>query len=319
MLGIRYPVFQGAMAHVSSTYHLPAAVSNAGGLGILATGSQMEPKELRDQIRFLKEHTEAPYGVNVVANNPFLQEILDIISKEGASVATYGIGNPEKIIRTLKPVGIKCIPVIPSVKWAVRAEQDGADALIIEGMESGGHVGHISTFPLVPQVIDAVEIPVIAAGGIADARGFVAALALGAEGIQMGSRFLVTKESRVPKSTKRAIIESDIEDTVVTGNITGLRCRVLKNKLAAEMLRLEEKGASREMARFGSGKMYSAFVEGDPINGSVMIGQVCGMIKGEISVKELIREMVQEAENIIVSLVRIHQSKKDSLPAKGDN
>ena len=262
MLGIEYPIFQGAMAHVSSTYHLPAAVSNGGGLGILATGSQMEPGELRGQIRRLKENTTAPYGVNVVATNPHLQEILEIIAEEGAAVATYGIGNPEKIIKALKPVGIKCIPVIPSLKWAVRAEQDGADALIIEGMESGGHVGFIATLPLVPLVVDAVKVPVIAAGGIGDSRGFAASLALGADGIQMGSRFIVTKESRVPALTKQAITEAAGEDTVITGNITGLRCRVLRNRLAEEMLKLEGKGASREMARFGSGKMYSAFVEG---------------------------------------------------------
>ena len=302
MLGIRYPIFQGAMAHVSSTYHLPTAVSNAGGLGILATGSQMEPEELQRQIRLLKAHTKAPYGVNVVATNPFLQEILNIIAKEGAYAATYGIGNPEKIIKTLKPEGIKCIPVIPSVKWAIRAEKDGADALVIEGMESGGHVGYVSTLPLVPQVIDAVNIPVVAAGGIGDARGFAVALALGADGIQMGSRFIVTKESLVPQSTKRAIIESQLEDTVITGNITGLRCRVLRNNLAETMLVLEERGASREMSQFGSGKMYSAFIEGDPVNGSVMLGQICGMIREELSAEELIREMVEGVEGIIYSL-----------------
>lgn len=309
MLGIKYPIFQGAMAHVSSTYHLPAAVSNAGGLGILATGSHMEPKELRRQIRLLREHTDKPYGINVLANHPRLQEILDIIAEEGAAMASYGIGNPEKIIKTLRPIGIRCIPVIPSVKWAIRAERDGADALIIEGMESGGHVGYISTLPLVPQVMDAVKIPVIAAGGIADARGLVAALALGAEGIQMGSRFIVVKESLVPESTKRAIIESNIEDTVITGNITGLRCRVLKNKLAEEMLKLEEKGASEEMARFGSGKMHLAFVEGDPVNGSVMVGQVCGMMKEELSVNEFIQQMISEVENILLSV-----EKKLNLP-----
>ena len=304
MLGIKYPIFQGAMAHVSSTFHLPAAVSNAGGLGILATGSQMKPDELRNQIRLLKEHTNAPYGVNVVATHPHLEEILETIAVEGAFVATYGIGNPEKIIRALKPSGIKCIPVIPSLKWAVRAEQDGADALIIEGMESGGHVGYIATLPLVPQVVDAVNIPIVAAGGIADARGLVAALALGAEGIQMGSRFIVTKESRVPTLTKRAIVEASIEDTVITGNITGLRCRVLNNNLAKEMIKLEKKGASQEMARFGSGKMYSAFVEGDPVNGSVMLGQVCGMIREELSVRDLLEQTIHEATNIIRSMKR---------------
>jgi enoyl-[acyl-carrier protein] reductase II len=311
MLGIKHPIFQGAMAHVSSTYHLPAAVSNAGGLGILATGSHLEPEGLKEQIRLLKKHTDKPYGINVLANHPRLQEILDIIAEEGAAIASYGIGNPEKIIKTLKPIGIRCVPVIPSVKWAIRAERDGADALIIEGMESGGHVGYIATLPLVPQVIDAVKIPVIAAGGIADARGLVAALALGAEGIQMGSRFIVVKESLVPQTTKRAIIESHIEDTVITGNITGLRCRVLKNKLAEEMLKLEEKGASEEMARFGSGKMYSAFTEGDPVNGSVMVGQVCGMMKEELSVDELIQQMISETENILLSI-----EKKLDLPLK---
>lgn len=304
MLGIQYPIFQGAMAHVSSTYHLPAAVSNAGGLGIFAVGSHLEPQELRRQLRLLKEHTEKPYGVNVLANHPRLQEILDVIVEEGAAMASYGIGNPEKIIKTLKPFGIKCIPVIPSVKWAIRAERDGANALIIEGMESGGHVGYVSTLPLVPQVIDAVKVPVVAAGGIADSRGLVAALALGADGVQMGSRFIVVKESQVPEATKRAILESHIEDTVITGNITGLRCRVLKNPLAEEMIRLEEKGASEEMTRFGSGKMYLAFVEGDPVNGSVMVGQVCGMIQEELSANDLIQRMISEAEGILRSVER---------------
>ena len=299
MLEIKYPIFQGAMAHVSSTYHLPAAVSNAGGLGIFAVGSHLEPSELKRQIGLLKEHTDKPYGINVLANHPRLPGILDVIVKEGAAMASYGIGNPEKIIKALKPIGIKCIPVIPSVKWAVRAERDGADALIIEGMESGGHVGYISTFPLVPQVIDAVNIPVVAAGGIADSRGLVAALSLGADGIQMGSRFIVVKESLVPEATKKAILESRVEDTVITGNITGLRCRVLKNELAEEMVRLEEKGASEEMSRFGSGKMHLAFVEGDPVNGSVMVGQICGMMKEDISAAKLIQQMIGEAENIL--------------------
>jgi enoyl-[acyl-carrier protein] reductase II len=294
MLGIKYPIFQGAMAWVSFP-ELVAAVSNAGGLGILA-GTMYEPKELREAIREVKGLTDKPFGVNLLAGSPVIEENMEVIMEEKPAAVTYGIGNPQAIIKRVKETEIKAIPVIPSVRHALRAEKDGADAMVISGIEGGGHVGYIGTLPLVPQAADAVKVPILAAGGIADGRGLAAALTLGAEGVQMGSRFVVSRESPVPLSVKQKVMSSNVEDTVITGNITGLRCRVLKNKLAEEFLKLEQLKASREvMAAFGTGKMRQAFVQGDEVDGSIMIGQVCGMIREVPTCKEIIEEMVSEA------------------------
>lgn len=295
LLGIKYPIFQGAMAWVSYP-ELVAAVSNAGGLGILA-GGMYEPPELREAIREVKNLTDKPFGVNLLAGSPIINENVDVIIEEQPAAVTYGIGNPEAIMKRIKPTEIKAIPVIPSVKHALRAEADGADAMVISGMEGGGHVGYIGTLPLVPQAARAVSIPILAAGGIADSYGLAAALALGAEGVQMGSRFVVCQESPVPMSIKEKINGSKIEDTVITGNITGLRCRVLKNRLSEEFLKLEQIKASKEvMGAFGAGKMRQAFVYGDENDGSIMVGQVCGMMNNIPTCKELMDTMVSEAE-----------------------
>lgn len=298
MLGIEYPIFQGAMAWVSFP-QLVAAVSNAGGLGILA-GAMYEPKELRAAIREVKSLTDKPFGVNLLAGSPVIEQSMDVILEEKPAAVTYGIGNPEAIIKRMNRSEIKAIPVIPSVRHALRAEKDGADAMIIEGMEGGGHVGYIGTLPLVPQAADAVKVPILAAGGIADGRGLAAALALGAEGVQMGSRFVVCQESPVPLNIKQRVMAANIEDTVITGNITGLRCRILKNRLAEEFLKLEELKASKEvMSAFGMGKMRQAFMYGDEVDGSIMIGQVCGMIKAIPTCREIMETMVREAEEYL--------------------
>ncbi len=298
LLGIKYPIIQGAMAWVSYP-QLVAAVSNAGGLGILA-GTMYEPVELRSAIEEIKSLTDKPFGVNLLAGSPIIEQNMDVIMEEKPVAVTYGIGNPGAIIKKVKQTDIKAIPVIPSVKHALRAENDGADAMVISGMEGGGHVGYIGTLPLVPQVADAVKIPILAAGGIADGRGLAASLALGAEGIQMGSRFVVCQESPVPLNIKEKVMESKIEETVITGNITGLRCRVLKNRLAEEFLKLEELNSSKEvMSAFGMGKMRQAFVYGDEVDGSIMIGQVCGLIKGIPTCKELMEGIVRDAEEYL--------------------
>lgn len=298
MLGIEYPIFQGAMAWVS-TYQLTAAVSNAGGLGILG-GTIHTPDLLRDEIHRVREHTDKPFGVNFLARSPFIDEILEVVIEEKPPVVTYGVGNPEKIIKACKPHGIKCIPVIPQVRLAVQAEKDGADAIIISGMEGGGHVGQLTTMILVPQTVDRVEVPVLAAGGIADGRGMAAAFILGAEGIQMGTRFICTRECPVPDATKEFILKSQAEDTLVTGNITGLPVRCLKNRMSEAFARMEmEKKDPLEMAAFGSGKMYLAFVEGDPEDGSVMAGQITGMVNDVPTCRELIERTVKEAEEVL--------------------
>ena len=307
MLGIEYPVLQGAMAWVSN-YQLTAAVSNAGGLGILG-GTIYTPDLLREEIRRVREQTDKPFGVNFLARSPFIDEILEVVIEENPPVVTYGVGNPEKIIKACKPHGIKCIPVIPQVRLAVQAEQDGADAIIISGLEGGGHVGKLTSMILIPQTVDQVKVPVIAAGGIADGRGMAAAFALGAEGIQMGTRFICTRECPVPDATKEFILKARAEDTLVTGNITGLPVRCLKNRMSETFARMEmEKKDPLEMAAFGSGKMYLAFVEGDPVDGSVMAGQIVGMVQDIPTCRELIERTVKESEEILEKTHRIFQS-----------
>lgn len=304
LLGIKYPILQGAMAWVSLP-PLVAAVSNAGGLGTLC-GSIFTPDQLKEQIARIKELTDRPFAVNLMANAVHLDGLMDVIVAEKATAVTYGVGNPEKIIRRAKEAGILCIPVVGAVKQATRAERDGADAIVVAGMEGGGHVGYLSTMPMLPLVLDRVKVPVLAAGGISDGRGLAAALTMGAEGIQMGSRFIVTRESPVPLSIKQRIIASSIEDTVITGNITGIRCRVLKNRMAERFLAME--ASKPEMMAFGYGKMHRAFVEGDADEGSVMVGEVCGLIDDIPTCAELLERMVREAYQAICNtLVRVNR------------
>ena len=298
MLGIKYPIFQGGMAWASN-YELASAVSNAGGLGIIGAG-QMPPELLVQEIRKAKENTDKPFGVNLIIYLTYIEELVDAVIREGVQVVTTGAGNAGPYIKRFHDAGIKVIPVIPSSALAKRVEKAGADAVIAEGTESGGHIGEITTMAIVPQVADAVGIPVIAAGGIADYRGFAAALCLGASGIQMGTRFLATKECHVHQNWKDMVVKASDRDTVVTGRPTGHPVRVLKNRLAKMFLELEEKCAPvAEYEKLGTGKLKAASVDGDVEMGSLMSGQIAGLIKEEKTVKEVIDEIVSQTEDFI--------------------
>jgi len=300
LLGIKYPIIQGAMGWVSFP-PLVAAVSNAGGLGILGM-AMMTPDELQDYIRETRNLTGKPFGVNLVPESPHIDGMMDVIIEERVPVVSYGIGNPEVIIDRCKPHGIVALPTMGSVRHALRAEQDGADAVIIQGTEAGGHSSYVSTMVLLPLVVDRVKIPVVAGGGIGDARGLVAALALGAEGISMGSRFIATQESSVPSNIKQLILQANEEDTVVTTNITGIRMRVLRNKQAEEFLELElreRKTRSKEQIDIGSGTVRRGYVEGEEEWSSLPCGQVCGMIDDIPTCRELIERMVSGAEGVL--------------------
>ncbi len=298
MLGIKYPIFQGGMAWASN-YELASAVSNAGGLGIIGAG-QMPPELLVREIRKAKENTDKPFGVNLILYLTYIEELVDAVIREGVQVVTTGAGNAGPYIKRFHDAGIKVIPVIPSSALAKRVEKAGADAVIAEGTESGGHIGEITTMAIVPQVADAVGIPVIAAGGIADYRGFAAALCLGASGIQMGTRFLATKECHVHQNWKDMVVKASDRDTVVTGRPTGHPVRVLKNRLAKMFLELEEKCAPvAEYEKLGTGKLKAASVDGDVEMGSLMSGQIAGLIKEEKTVKEVIDEIVSQTEDFI--------------------
>ncbi|ADL07817.1 enoyl-[acyl-carrier-protein] reductase FabK [Thermosediminibacter oceani] len=297
LLGIKYPIIQGGMAWVA-TAELAAAVSNAGGLGVIGAG-KAPAEAVREEIRKTRSLTDKPFGVNVYFMSPFVDEVMKVIIEERVPVVTTGAGNPGKYIASLKEAGTKIIPVIASVALAQRLEKIGVDAVIAEGMECGGHIGEITTMALVPQVVDAVKIPVIAAGGIADARGFLAALALGAKGVQMGTRFVCSKECTVHENYKQAIIKAGDRSTVVTGRSTGHPVRVLKNKLARKFELLEQKGADlKEYEALGAGKLKAA-VEGDAENGSLMAGQVAGLVNEIKPVKDIIEEIINAASMLL--------------------
>ena len=302
-LGIKYPIFQGGMAWASN-YELASAVSNAGGLGIIGAG-QMPPEFLVQEIRKAKENTDKPFGVNLILYLAYIEELVDAVIQEGVPVVTTGAGNAGPYIKKFHDAGIKVIPVIPSSALAKRVEKAGADAVIAEGTESGGHIGEITTMAIVPQVADAVNIPVIAAGGIADYRGFAAALCLGASGIQMGTRFLATKECHIHQNWKDMVVKASDRDTVVTGRPTGHPVRVLKNRLAKMFLELEEKCAPvSEYEKLGTGKLKAASVDGDVEMGSLMSGQIAGLIKEEKTVKEVIEEIVSQTEDFIKNMTK---------------
>lgn len=304
LFGIEYPIIQGAMAWVSFA-PLVAAVSNAGGLGIIGS-TIFDVDRMRAEIKLVRELTDKPFGVNLLSLHPLIDDLLEVVIEEKIVVATYGTGNPEKIIKILKPGGVMSFPVVPTVKAAVRAQADGADGVIISGMEGGGHVGKHASMPLVPQARDKLKIPLVSAGGMADGRGMAAAFALGAEAVQMGTRFIVTKESPAHANTKQKIRDAKAEDTAVTGNITGLPVRVIRNKLAEEFLNMEVTGKTKtEMVIFGSGKMQLAFIEGDAEDGSVMAGQISGMVEDEPSCEELVQRTMREFRETAKSLARI--------------
>lgn len=294
LLDIEYPIFQGGMAWIADA-SLAAAVSEAGGLGII-TGTA--PTDwVRDEIRKAKKLTDNPFGVNIMLMDVHADEIAKMVCEEGVKVVTTGAGSPGKYMEMWKAHGVKVIPVVASVALAKRMEKAGADAIIAEGTESGGHVGQLTTMALVPQVVDAVNIPVLAAGGIGDGRGVAASFMLGAEGVQLGTRFLVAKECTVHQSYKNRVIKAKDIDTEVTGRSTGHPIRVIKNKLTREFMKLEKEGASvDQLEELGRGCLSKA-VKGDVDFGSVMAGQISGLINKEQSCKEIIEEIMKEASN----------------------
>jgi len=299
LLGIRYPVFQGGMAWVADA-ELAAAVSNAGGLGIIAAMNS-NAEQLRQEIRRAKEMTDCPFGVNIMLMSPFVEECADVVAEEGVAVVTTGAGNPTRFMDKWKTAGIKVIPVVPSVAFAKMFEKKGADAVIAEGCESGGHVGELTTMALVPQVADAVNIPVIAAGGIADGRGMAAALMLGACGVQMGTRFLVAEECTIHENYKNAVLRAKDIDTVVTGKRFGHPVRTLKNKMSRAYGELEYKAevTEDELNAMGAGALRRAAREGDIESGSVMCGQIAGAVKKCETCEEIIIDVVTGAEKIL--------------------
>ena len=294
LLGIEYPVIQGGMAWVAD-YHLAAAVSNAGGLGLIAAGGA--PAEwVREQIREAKKLTDKPFGVNIMLMNPEADKIAKVILEEDIKVVTTGAGSPEKYMADWKAAGVKVIPVIASVALAKRMERCGADAVVAEGTEAGGHIGELTTMVLVPQVVDAVNIPVIAAGGIADGRGMAAAFMLGARGIQMGTIFSASKDSVIHENYKYSILKAKDIDSRVTGRSTGHPIRVLRNDMARKYLEMEKEGAPfEELEKMTLGSLRRAVQEGDAKNGSLMAGQIAGMIKEERSCEDIIKSTVSDA------------------------
>ncbi|MDD5189814.1 MAG: nitronate monooxygenase [Dehalococcoidales bacterium] len=301
LLGIEYPIIQGGMAHVG-TAELVSAVSNAGALGIIGCG-YYRPDWVREQIRLTKQKTSKPFGINVPLTSPFVKAVIDVILQEGVPIITTGNASPEPYIARFKQAGMKIMPVVASVHAARHMAEIGADAVVAEGMESGGHIGEVTTMSLVPQVVDALKIPVVAAGGIADARGLVAALALGAQGIQMGTRFVCSTEAIAHINYKRKILAADDRGTTITGYTTGLPLRALKNPLTDQYKALEEGGASREeLALFAEGRMHLGIIEGDTEEGSLLAGQIAGMIKDIKPVKIIIEEIVTGANKIIANL-----------------
>lgn len=298
LLGIRYPVIQGGMAWVAE-HKLAAAVSNAGGLGLIGAASA-PPEVVREEIRKARELTDQPFGVNVMLLNPNAEEVAKVVVEEGVKVVTTGAGNPAKFMPMWKEAGVKVIPVVASVAMAKLMERGGADAVVAEGTESGGHIGAATTMTLVPQVVDAVDIPVIAAGGIADGRGYAAAMMLGACAVQMGTRFVVAKESIVHENYKQKLIKAKDIDSEVTGRSTGHPIRVLRNKMTREYLKLEQAGASfEELEQLTLGSLRKAVMEGDVVYGSVMAGQSAGLVHKEETCAEIIRDVVENGEKLI--------------------
>ncbi|MCI5517255.1 MAG: enoyl-[acyl-carrier-protein] reductase FabK [Roseburia porci] len=298
LLGIEYPIIQGGMAWVA-TYELATAVSEAGGLGIIGAGGA-PASWVREQIKQAKKATDKPFGVNLMLMNPEADQIAQIIAEEKVKVVTTGAGNPGKYVQMWKEAGVKVIPVVASVALAKLMERGGVDAVIAEGMESGGHIGKATTMTLVPQVADAVEIPVIAAGGIGDGRGFAAAMMLGAEAVQMGTRFVTAKECTVHENYKQKIIKAKDIDSEVTGTANGHPIRVLRNQMTKAYLKMEKEGASlEELEKMTLGSLRKAVVEGDVTSGSVMAGQISGLIKKEETCKEIILDVMQGARQAI--------------------
>ena len=298
LLQIEYPVIQGGMAWVAE-HHLAAAVSEAGGFGLIGAASA-PPEIVREEIRKAKELTDKPFGVNIMLLNPNADEVAKIVVEEGIQAVTTGAGNPEKYMPMWKEAGVKVIPVVASVAMAKRMERYGADAVVAEGMESGGHIGNQTTMALIPQIVDAVNIPVIAAGGIGDGRGIAASFMLGAEGVQMGTRFVVADESIVHENYKNRIVKAKDIDSVVTGQSTGHPVRCLRNQMTKEYIKKEQEGVPfEELERMTLGSLRKAVMDGDILNGTVMAGQIAGLVSKRQSCKEILQEIMGEAEKLL--------------------
>ncbi len=298
LLGVEYPIIQGGMAWVAE-HHLAAAVSEAGGLGLIG-GANAPGEVVRDEIRKARKLTDKPFGVNVMLMSPYADDVAKVIVEEGIQVVTTGAGNPEKYMDIWKAAGVKVIPVVASVALARRMERHGADAVVAEGCESGGHIGEQTTMTLVPQVADAVEIPVIAAGGIGDGRGIAAAFMLGAEAVQIGTRFVVSKEAVVHENYKQRIIKAKDIDSAVTGRSHGHPIRCLRNEMTREYVKMEAEGKSFEELEYMTlGALRRAVQEGDVAKGTVMAGQIAGLISKEQTCKEMVEEMMEQAKTLM--------------------
>lgn len=298
LLQIEYPIIQGGMAWVAE-HHLAAAVSEAGGFGLIGAASA-PPEIVREEIRKAKELTDKPFGVNIMLLNPNADEVAKIVVEEGIQAVTTGAGNPEKYMPMWKEAGVKVIPVVASVAMAKRMERYGADAAVAEGMEAGGHIGNQTTMALIPQIVDAVNIPVIAAGGIGDGRGVAASFMLGAEGVQMGTRFVVADESIVHDNYKDRIVKAKDIDSVVTGQSTGHPVRCLRNQMTKEYIKKEQEGVPfEELERMTLGSLRKAVMDGDILNGTVMAGQIAGLVSKRQSCKEILQEIMTEAEKLL--------------------
>jgi len=300
LLGITYPVLQGGMAWISDG-RLAAAVSEAGGLGIISA-MNAEAGYLREQIRIARKLTDKPFGVNIMLMSPFVADIVNTVVEEGVAVVTTGAGSPGKHVAVMKDAGIKVVPVIASTAMAKMAVRAGADAVIAEGQESGGHIGELTTMALVPQVCDAVDVPVIAAGGIADGRGMAAALMLGACGVQMGTRFLVAKECSVHQAYKDMVLKANDVSTQVTGRrFGGNTCRGIKNQFSRNFIKAEydPEATAESVAMLGAGALRRAAVEGDTVNGSFLAGQISGLVKEEMPAADIIRSVCSECEMLL--------------------
>ncbi len=295
LLGIKYPIIQGGMANIA-THELAAAVSNAGGLGLIGSGG-WDADRVRYEIRKTKELTNNIFGVNIMLMSPHAKDISDVVIEEGVKVVTTGAGNPGIYMEKWKKAGIIIIPVVPSVAFAKRLERSGADALVVEGTEAGGHIGEITTFTLVPQVVDAVSIPVIAAGGIADSRGLDAAFVLGAKGVQIGTVLLASTECPIHENYKNKVINAKDTDTVVTGRHTGAPVRVLKNKMAKEYLNLTKYGNASldELEKLTLGSLRKAVLDGDLDGGSFMAGQSAGLVKEIRTCEEILKDIFEKS------------------------
>ena len=298
LLGIEYPIIQGGMAWVAE-HHLAAAVSEAVGLGLIG-GANAPADVIRNEIRETRKLTSKPFGVNVMLMSPHAEDIAKVVVEEGIKVVTTGAGSPEKYMKMWKEAGIVVIPVVASVALARRMERTGADAVVAEGTESGGHIGEATTMTLVPQVVDAIDIPVIAAGGIADGRGLAAAFMLGAKAVQMGTRFVVADESIVNEAYKDRIIAAKDIDSAVTGRSHGHPVRSLRNAMTREYSKLEAEGKSfEELEYLTLGTLRKAVMEGDIVHGTVMAGQIAGLVSKKQSAKEIIDEIMSEATNLL--------------------